>query len=213
MQLLDRSRHSSVIGAISAGGHSGLLSQLIHSAVAEVAHSPHAPEKASSETPGTQQGASSSAAAPAQHSVEFVDALLSLVGALVASASGCTALSEAGVIPALMPLISDSTAAHIRLVSATVWPTSVMHVMPCHHHFAQAPAVRIGCMHQGQVLNSLIFHVHDHDLPDAMPVSLASSAPMHGCVAVSLETWSSFLHVTRLALEQLSRAELHCPAA
>ena len=33
VQLMDRTRHSSVIAAISIGGQSGLLSQLMHSAV------------------------------------------------------------------------------------------------------------------------------------------------------------------------------------
>lgn len=110
-----------MISALSAGGHSGLLSQLIHGAVAEVAQSPGAPLAASSVTPHeAQRPPSGASSAPMQCSVEFVEALLSLVGALVASASGCTALSEAGVIPALLPLISDITPAHIRLVSATV---------------------------------------------------------------------------------------------
>ncbi len=33
VQLMDRTRHSSVIAAISVGGQSGLLSQLMHGAV------------------------------------------------------------------------------------------------------------------------------------------------------------------------------------
>ena len=37
--------------------------------------------------------------------MQFVEALLSLVGALAASSSGCNALAEAGVVPALLPLI------------------------------------------------------------------------------------------------------------
>ena len=36
VQLMDRTRHSSVIAAISIGGQSGLLSQLMHSAVRPV---------------------------------------------------------------------------------------------------------------------------------------------------------------------------------
>ena len=120
VQLLDRSRHSAVIGAISAGGHSGLLSQLMHTAVTEIAQSPRAPLTSSSVAPSQQNLPVLHPDSQPRHSVEFVDALLSLVGALVASASGCTALSEAGVIPALLPLISDMAPAHTRLVCATV---------------------------------------------------------------------------------------------
>ncbi|KAK9821448.1 hypothetical protein WJX81_000342 [Elliptochloris bilobata] len=97
VQLMDRTRHSSVIAAISIGGQSGLLSQLMHSAVSSLA------------APGV----------PA-FSVAFVEALLSLVGALVSSTSGCAALSEAGLIPALLPLLGDGAPGHVGLVSAGV---------------------------------------------------------------------------------------------
>lgn len=50
----------------------------------------------------------------------FVEALLSLVGALVSTTSGCTALSEAGLVPALLPLLRDRNPAHINLVSSSV---------------------------------------------------------------------------------------------
>lgn len=116
VQLLDRSRHAAVIGTISTGGHSGLLSQLMHSAVSEIAQSPDAPATSGSVVADQPV----SADAQPKHSIEFVDALLTLVGSLVASASGCTALADAGVIPALLPLIADSASSHIRLVCAAV---------------------------------------------------------------------------------------------
>lgn len=61
----------------------------------------------------------SSLAAPGApaYGVAFVEALLSLVGALVSSTSGCAALSEAGLIPALLPLLRDSAPDHVGLVS------------------------------------------------------------------------------------------------
>ena len=117
VQLLDRSRHAAVISALSAGSHSSLLSQLMHSACAEIVRSSDAPLSANSLTSQHRTNP-----APKKHSVEFMDALLTLIGALVASASGCSALSDAGVVPALLPLIGDTHPAHVRLVSATVSP-------------------------------------------------------------------------------------------
>jgi hypothetical protein len=77
VQLLDRSRHSAVIAALSGGEQSGLLSLLIHGAVASLT--------------GRE-------AVPVQYSQAFVEALLSMVGALVTSTSGaCTfAVSPSG---------------------------------------------------------------------------------------------------------------------
>ena len=45
--------------------------------------------------------------------MQFVEALLSLVGALSSSSSGCHALAEAGIVPALLPLIKDHNPEHI----------------------------------------------------------------------------------------------------
>ena len=103
VQLLDRTRHTPVISAISSGGQTSLLSMLMHKAVVSVT--------------GDQSAASS---AQAQYSMQFVEALLSLLGALVACSSGCAALSDAGVVPALLPLVRDTDASHINLVSAGV---------------------------------------------------------------------------------------------
>jgi E3 ubiquitin-protein ligase HUWE1 len=110
VQLLDRGRHTAVIAAISAGGQSGLLSMLMHRAIASLSRAGGAPADADE-----QQGGGGE-----RFSTAFVEALLSLVGALSASSSGCTALSEAGVIPALLPLLKDRAPAHVMLVGTGV---------------------------------------------------------------------------------------------
>lgn len=43
IQLIDRSRHTAVINAISVGGQSGLLSVLIHSSISRLTTSENAP--------------------------------------------------------------------------------------------------------------------------------------------------------------------------
>ena len=103
VQLLDRTRHTPVISAISSGGQTSLLSMLMHKAVVSVTADQSAPSTAK-----------------AQYSMQFVEALLSLLGALVACSSGCAALSDAGVVPALLPLVRDVDASHVNLVSAGV---------------------------------------------------------------------------------------------
>ena len=104
VQLLDRTRHTPVISAISSGGQTSLLSMLMQKAVVSVT--------------GDQSAADSSP--KGQYSMQFVEALLSLLGALVACSSGCAALSDAGVVPVLLPLVSDTDASHVNLVSAGV---------------------------------------------------------------------------------------------
>ncbi|KAI7840917.1 hypothetical protein COHA_005349 [Chlorella ohadii] len=99
VQLLDRTRHGSVIAAISGGEGSGLLALLIHRAVASLT--------------GRE-------AVPAPYSQPFVEALLSMVGGLVTSTSGTTALSDASLVPALLPLLSHHDPAHLALVASTV---------------------------------------------------------------------------------------------
>ncbi|KAK9866343.1 hypothetical protein WJX84_006185 [Apatococcus fuscideae] len=99
VQLMERSRHASVISTISAGGQSGLLSLMMHRSVAALVR-PHQ--------------------VPDRYSLSFVEALLSLIGALVASTTGCSALAEAGLVPALLPLIKDMDPDHVRLVSSCI---------------------------------------------------------------------------------------------
>lgn len=105
VQLLDRAHHGGVITAISSGGQSGLLSMLMHRSIASVA-GVAAPEEGSGDQP--------------TYSVQFVDALLTLVGALSASTSGCSALAEAGTLSALLPMLKDFDPAHAGLVASAV---------------------------------------------------------------------------------------------
>ncbi|CAL8470977.1 g10519 [Coccomyxa elongata] len=105
VQLLDRAHHGGVITAISSGGQSGLLSMLMHRSIALVA-GVATPEDGSGDQP--------------TYSVQFVDALLTLVGALSASTSGCSALAEAGTLSALLPLLKDFDPAHAGLVASAV---------------------------------------------------------------------------------------------
>lgn len=67
-QLLDRSRHGAVVGALSGGAAAGLLALLIHRGVASLT--------------GRE------ADLPVRYSTAFIEALLSMVGALVTSTSG-----------------------------------------------------------------------------------------------------------------------------
>lgn len=142
-QLQDRSRSTSVITAVTSGGQSGLLAMLLHKSVASIlqqANVPLAPS-GSGVLPGhvveaAQAGAASSSSSPAaapiaaaaaapaqgsvQYSVSFVDALLTLVAALVTSSSGCQALNDAGVISALLPLLRDHHSDHLNLVCTSL---------------------------------------------------------------------------------------------
>jgi hypothetical protein len=143
-QLHDRSRSSSVITAITSGGQSGLLSMLLHKSIASILQQANVPlvpsgsgvlpadvaagaaaaAGSSLATAGSSPGAIAAAAAPpagsVQYSVAFVDALLTVVAALVQSTSGCQALNDAGVISALLPLLRDTAAEHLGLVCASL---------------------------------------------------------------------------------------------
>ncbi|CAD7704534.1 unnamed protein product, partial [Ostreobium quekettii] len=100
VQLVDRSRHSAVINAIGVGGQNGVLSILMQDSIDDIT--------------------SSSSDAKPKYNAHFVEALLSLVGALVSSSSGSVALSEAGLIPTLLPLIQNTNPAHVSLVCTAV---------------------------------------------------------------------------------------------
>jgi hypothetical protein len=144
-QLHDRSRISSVIAAVTSGGQSGLLSMLLHKSIASIlqqADVPLAPSGsgvlpadvaaaaatgagastsgfAATSSSGGAMGAAAAAAPPVgsvQYSIAFVDALLSVVAALVQSSSGYQALNDAGVVAALLPLMRDLHPDHLGLV-------------------------------------------------------------------------------------------------
>lgn len=74
---------------------------------------------AAASSSGGALGAAAAAAPPVgsvQYSVAFVDALLSVVAALVQSSSGYQALNDAGVVAALLPLMRDLHPDHLGLV-------------------------------------------------------------------------------------------------
>ncbi|CAL0306067.1 unnamed protein product [Lupinus luteus] len=94
----DRSRQSSVLTAVTSGGHRGILSSLMQKAIDSVV---------SGDT--------------SRWSVHFAEALLSLVTVLVSSSSsGCSAMREAGFIPTLLPLLKDINPQHLHLVEKAV---------------------------------------------------------------------------------------------
>lgn len=97
VQLLDRSRHTAVISAISASGQGGLLSMLLQKSINSLITSGSAATSA----------ASGSGRPQVVYGVEFVDAMLSVVGALVSSTTGCNVLAGSGVIQALLPMLQD----------------------------------------------------------------------------------------------------------
>lgn len=78
VQILDRTRHGSVINAVARGGQAGLLSSLMHAGVTSMV--------------GGGASGGGGASVPPRHSVAFMEALLSLIGALVASTTGGEAL-------------------------------------------------------------------------------------------------------------------------
>ncbi|GMH25044.1 hypothetical protein Nepgr_026887 [Nepenthes gracilis] len=92
----DRSRQPTVLGAVTSGGHRGILSSLMQKAVDSVLNN------------------------SSKWSVVFAEALLSLVTVLVTSSSGCSAMREAGFIPTLLPLLKDTNPQHLHLVSTAV---------------------------------------------------------------------------------------------
>eukprot|EP00898_Chlorokybus_atmophyticus_P008084 jgi/Chlat1/8277/Chrsp78S07706 len=95
-QVLDRSRQTSVTTTITAGGHRGVLSTLMQKVVTSLT------------------------SASTACTLTFAEALMSLVTALVSSSSGCSALTETGLIPALLPLLKDLNSQHTELVSSAV---------------------------------------------------------------------------------------------
>ncbi|KAA8523541.1 hypothetical protein F0562_009964 [Nyssa sinensis] len=92
----DRSHQPSVLAAVTTGGHRGILSSLMQKAIDSVICN------------------------SSKWSVAFAEALLSLVTVLVSSSSGCSAMREAGFIPALLPLLKDTDPQHLHLVSTAV---------------------------------------------------------------------------------------------
>jgi E3 ubiquitin-protein ligase HUWE1 len=148
-QLSDRTRGNVVVPAITRGGQGGMMAVLLHKGINSVIQqakasghhlvvpgSDDAAAAAAAAPPPAAAGASSSAAAaaeavaagdspeatlqPTAYSVSYVDALMSIVGALVSSTSGCSALADAGITSAFLPLLRDTHPDHMALVSTAV---------------------------------------------------------------------------------------------
>ncbi|XP_065003917.1 E3 ubiquitin-protein ligase UPL1 isoform X2 [Musa acuminata AAA Group] len=92
----DRSYQPMVLSSVSAGGHRGTLPSLMQKAVDSV-------------TSGSMR-----------FSIVFAEALLSLISILVSSTPGSLALQEGGFIPSILPLLKDTNAQHLHLVSTAV---------------------------------------------------------------------------------------------
>ncbi|KAL3503633.1 hypothetical protein ACH5RR_038082, partial [Cinchona calisaya] len=92
----DRARRPTVLTGVTSGGHRGILSSLMQKAIDSIVNS------------------------SSKWSVVFVEGLLSLVTVLVSSSSGCSAMREAGFIPALLPLLKDMHPQHLHLVSMAI---------------------------------------------------------------------------------------------
>ncbi|XP_026392926.1 E3 ubiquitin-protein ligase UPL1-like isoform X1 [Papaver somniferum] len=92
----DRSRQTTVLSAVTSGGHRGILASLMQKTIDSITSD------------------------VSRWSVVFAESLLSLVTVLVSSSSGCSALREAGFIPTLLPLLNDTDPQHLHLVSTAV---------------------------------------------------------------------------------------------
>eukprot|EP00210_Caulerpa_lentillifera_P005107 g4879.t1 len=106
VQLVDRSRHTAVVNAIGVGGQNGVLSILLQDSVDYICNQENSP--------------SSSSQRSTKYNSQFVEALLVLVAALISSSAGSVALSESGLIPALLPLLRDRNLTHSGLVCSAV---------------------------------------------------------------------------------------------
>ena len=145
VQLADRGRHAAIIAAINSGGQSGFLSLLLHRSIASLVAQAQAAETAAAaaaaaaaassggaagaaggseaaQPPPAAAAAAAAASAPPAHtySLEFVESLLVLVQSLVTSTAGGTALADAGVAGALLPLLRLRGSDHVGLVTAAV---------------------------------------------------------------------------------------------
>ena len=134
VQMADRTRSTLVVTAITSRASGGVLSVVLHKAIASlveqdaaVAAAAAAADATSEGTGGSSSGAAGPsvappAAAPATptYSADYVEAMLSLVQAMLTSTQGCTALADAGVVAALLPMLRIRAPEHMGLVSTTV---------------------------------------------------------------------------------------------
>lgn len=107
---------------LAPSGSGVLPADVAAAAAAAAAAGPSSAALAAAGAGSSAAAAVSTAAAAAppvgcvQYSVAFVDALLSVVAALVQSSSGYQALNDAGVVAALLPLMRDLHPDHLGLV-------------------------------------------------------------------------------------------------
>ncbi|KAG1677659.1 hypothetical protein FOA52_010442 [Chlamydomonas sp. UWO 241] len=144
VQMSDRARAATIVAAVSSRANGGVLSMLLHQAIAsmvdqakavgdvvkiDTAAAPEAAAAAASASqPSAAAGASTAPAAASGsggggatlYTSDFVDAMLMLVSALVASSQGCSALADAGVIGALLPMLRNASPQHLGIVATTV---------------------------------------------------------------------------------------------
>ncbi|DBB00800.1 TPA: hypothetical protein ACH3X1_000730 [Trebouxia sp. C0004] len=190
VQLLDRTRHTPVISAISSGGQTSLLSMLMHKAV------------------GSVTGSQAAVINQGQYSMQFVEALLSLLGALVACSSGCAALSDAGVVPALLPLVRDTDPDHVNLVSAGV------RILEAFMDFNAAAATVFrdlgGLQAMIQRLETEVGHNTEQMSTDeamSMPTAATSDQPSTSAAAPQVATDTKLVpYARRVLLKSLLRA-------
>ncbi|GAX74556.1 hypothetical protein CEUSTIGMA_g2006.t1, partial [Chlamydomonas eustigma] len=122
----DRSKGSEVVSVISTRGNGGFLSMLLNKIV--VTSVKLGSETSSSTAAGpamtdmqlSSSGDSGTSASTDCYDMEFVESVLMLVSAMLGSSTGCAALTDAGVIGVLLPLLRDRNPAHVVLVSTTV---------------------------------------------------------------------------------------------
>lgn len=102
-QLADRARHAPVVAALggAGGGGGGLLALLLHAGVAGLTGEGRMPGQLA-------------------HGPAWVEALLALASGLVPSTSGCEALADAGLVPALLPLLRHTAPEHLPVVASAV---------------------------------------------------------------------------------------------
>lgn len=145
VQMPDRNRGAAIVAAVSSRTHGGVLSMLLHKAVTSmVEQSQQRKGQGTDGSASTSAGAGASAlAAPSSsqgalgsvaeagpvvaaggpsvvYTVDFVDSMLLLISALVQTSVGCSALADAGVVAALLPLLQDDDPAHLGIVATTV---------------------------------------------------------------------------------------------
>jgi hypothetical protein len=142
VQLLDRTRHGAVVQAVASGGQSSLLARLMHRSVESLAgepgRSPLLTEALLSlvgALVSSTTGEPLCLLAPAcTHTREGCAAGQPWCPPLSPCARadtppparrppslpGCQALSDVGLVPALLPLLSHSDPAHCNVVSSTV---------------------------------------------------------------------------------------------